>query len=57
MLRQKFSTPKQNKIEKRLKLEEFYITDQVAHIPNMNVAEYYKKIVKKKNYAKQHHQL
>lgn len=57
MLRQIFSTPKKNKLEKRLKLEEFYITNQTGFIPEMTVKEYYNKIINRKKYVKQHHKL
>ena len=51
MLRQMFWTPDLNKIETRLKLEEFCITGKRLHIPKMDVSEYYKKIVKRKKNA------
>jgi len=56
MLRQMFSTPEENQLEKRLRLEEFYITNRTGFIPRMTIREYYNKINKKK-YVKQHHKL
>ena len=57
MLRQMFWTPDLNKIETRLKLEEFCITGKRLHIPKMDVSEYYKKIVKRKKNASQQHKI
>ena len=51
-LRQIFSTPRENKLEKRLELEEFYAANQTGFIPRMTVKEYYNRIVSKKKYVK-----
>ena len=48
-LRRKFSTPIENKIEKRLKLSVFNTTQKAVFLPKMNVQEYYNTLVKSKN--------